>query len=73
MDLLFSAGQVARLLGLPAHRIAYAHASLALAEPGRRILNKRMYTIDEVRAVAAHFGVPLTPETDAVISGKAGL
>ena len=73
MDQLFSAGQVARLLGLPAHRISYAHASLALAEPARRILNKRMYSAAEVRAVAAHFNVPLTPEADAAISGEAAL
>ena len=71
MELLLSAGQVARLLGLPPHRLSYAHASLALEEPACRILNKRMYTGEDVRRVATHFGIAISPDHDSAIGGKA--
>ncbi len=63
MQQLLSVGQVARLLGIPPHRLSYAHASLALAEPELRIMNKRMYTTDDVNRVAEHFGVVLASGT----------
>jgi hypothetical protein len=65
MQKIYSTGQVARALGLPPHRLEYAHASQALAEPAFRFLGKRVYTPDDVRRVAGHFGVTLDGELNS--------
>ena len=70
MDKLLSTGEVARLLGLQVYQIAYAHSTGQLAEPARRILNKRMYSADDVRRVANHFGVTLPSELQVEHVGK---
>jgi MerR HTH family regulatory protein len=54
---LYSTGELARLLGVPAHRIEYAHATGHLDEPRLRFVGKRAYDGDDVRRVAAYFGV----------------
>lgn len=59
MNHTFSTGQVAKLLGLQAYRIGYAHATGQLAEPAFRFLDKRVYTEADVRRVAEHFGIDL--------------
>ncbi len=63
MPQLFSMGQLARLLDIPAHRIEYAHASGRLGEPSLRFLGKRAYDAADVRRVALHFGVTLDEAT----------
>lgn len=63
MPQLFSTGQLARLLAIPAHRIEYAHASGQLGEPGLRFLGKRAYDAADVRRVALYFGVTLDEAT----------
>lgn len=59
MEKLLSTGEVSRLLGIPVHRIAYAHSVFQVPEPACRILNKRMYSANDVRRIADHFGVTL--------------
>jgi DNA-binding transcriptional MerR regulator len=56
---VLSTGEVARLLGVPVHRIDYAHATGGLGEPLLRFLGKRVYQAQDVRRVALHFGVTL--------------
>lgn len=57
MDQSYSLSEVARLLGLQGYRIAYAHTTGAVPEPPK-FCGKRAYTLDDVRRVAAHFGIP---------------
>lgn len=63
MNTIFSTGQLARLLGIPAYKIGYAHATGRLEEPAFRFLDKRCYTAADVRRVAAHFGVTISEAT----------
>jgi DNA-binding transcriptional MerR regulator len=59
MEQLFSTGQIARLVGVPAYRIEYAHTNTGLGEPAQRVMSKRLYTLADLRRVAQHFGVEL--------------
>jgi DNA-binding transcriptional MerR regulator len=59
MQLIYSTGQVARLLGLRPYQLEYAHASRQLAEPALRFIGKRVYCADDVRRVAEHFRLKL--------------
>jgi DNA-binding transcriptional MerR regulator len=68
MDQLFSTGQVARLLGVPSYRIEYAHTNNGLGEPVQRVMNKRLYTLDDLRRVAKHFGVE--PDESLLVPGN---
>lgn len=54
---LFSTVEVARLIGVAEHRLSYAHRCGKLAEPKRRLANKRVYTTADLRRVADYFGV----------------
>lgn len=63
MNTIFSTGQVARMLSIPTYRIGYAHATGRLEEPAFRFLDKRCYSIADVRRVAAHFGVTIADTT----------
>ncbi len=69
---IFSIGDVARLLKIPAHRIAYAISSGALPEPEQRNANQRCFTSGEVQRIAKHFGVesPTPGPTTAVREGQ---
>lgn len=60
MNTIYSTGQLARLLGIPAYKIGYAHATGRLEEPAFRFLDKRCYTAADVCRVAAHFGVTIS-------------
>lgn len=60
MTTIFSTGQLARLLGIPAYKIGYAHATGRLEEPAFRFLDKRCYTAADVCRVATHFGVTIS-------------
>ena len=64
MNQIFSTGQVAKLLGLQAYRIGYAHSTGQLAEPNYRFLDKRVYSEADVARVAKYFGVDLTTEEE---------
>jgi len=66
MNTIYSTGQLARLLRIPAYKIGYAHSTGHLEEPAFRFLDKRCYTTADVRRVAAHFEV--TIEDTALIA-----
>ncbi len=70
MQQIYSIGQVAKLLNVQAYKIEYAHTSNALAEPAFRFLGKRVYTDDDVRRVAKHFGLTLGDDLEVVEAGK---
>ncbi len=61
METLFSLGQLSRLLGTKAYRIAYAHSTGAIPEP-HRFCGKRAYSAADVRLIAANFGVVIGPD-----------
>ena len=48
---------VARILGVKAHQIAYCLTTGQVAEPALRVANKRIFAEDDVRRLAAHFRV----------------
>ena len=52
---LLSTGQVARLLGIPIHRVIYAHTSGKVQEPSLWFMGKRAYSDDDVKRVATYF------------------
>jgi hypothetical protein len=58
------------IIGVPPYKIGYAHANSRLAEPAHRVMNKRLYTPDDVRRVALHFGVKLDEARLAAAGGK---
>lgn len=57
MEKCFSLKDVARLLGVQSHRVGYALSSGAVPEPGQRLGNNRVFTADDVKRLAEHFGV----------------
>lgn len=57
MQDLYSMGQVARLVGVPQHRIAYAISSGHLDEAQLFFLRKRCFTSTDLRKIAKYFGV----------------
>ena len=59
MQILFSTGQVARLLSIRSYQIDYAHSNGRLAEPPLRFLGKRAYTPADLRRVAEHFNIKI--------------
>lgn len=54
----YSTGEVARLLGVAQHKIAYAHVRGKCPEPSR-FCGKRAYSLEDVQRLAEHFGIPL--------------
>ena len=59
MEQLRSIRDCGRLIGVAPHKIAYAHTQDKLAEPKLRVANKRIYTLEDCRRVAKHFGVEI--------------
>jgi DNA-binding transcriptional MerR regulator len=57
MTEIYSLGQVARMLDLQNHRIAYALITRALPEPEQRHARQRCFTPDDVQRIAEHFKV----------------
>ncbi len=54
-DQLFSIRDCGKLVGIAAHKIAYAHSQERLAEPRFRVAGKRIYTAADVQRVAKYF------------------
>ena len=48
--------EVVRLLGIPAHRIVYAHQIGAVLEP-KRVCGRRAYAERDIMRLARHFGI----------------
>lgn len=58
-------GEVAGLLGIRPHRIAYAIASGLIQEPDLRIGHKRVFQPDDVRRLEIHFRSTLVGEGES--------
>jgi DNA-binding transcriptional MerR regulator len=54
---LFLIGDVARLLNVPPHRVAYLFITRKLPEPQLRLGNRRVFTLAEVQKVAKALGI----------------
>lgn len=61
---LFLISDVSRMLGVPAHRIAYQYMTRKLAEPALKLGNRRVFTLADVQKVAKALGRPVG-ETEA--------
>lgn len=61
MKQFYSTGEVAKLLGIPIHRISYGHSTGHFPEP-TRVFGKRAYRWAEIRTLANHFGVEVNDE-----------
>lgn len=57
MNQVYSMKEVARLLGVRPHRVGYAVSSGAVPQPSQRFGNTRVFTTEDVRRLADHFGV----------------
>ncbi len=66
---IFSIRDCGKLVGIPVHRIAYAHTQERLPEPAQRVAGKRVYTWQDCRRVASYFGVKIPDEPEAVHAG----
>ena len=51
----YSLNEVARIVGVKAHRISYAITNAFLPEPEERITNRRMFTDEDVKAAKKYF------------------
>jgi DNA-binding transcriptional MerR regulator len=56
---LYLISDVSRMLGVPAHRIAYLFMTRKLPEPQLRLGNRRMFTRSDVQRVAKALGRPI--------------
>lgn len=61
---LFLISDVSRMLGVPAHRIAYQYMTRKLPEPQLRLGNRRVFSLVDVHKVAKALGRPVG-ETEA--------
>jgi DNA-binding transcriptional MerR regulator len=52
---LLTVKDVAKLLGVQAYRIAYAITAGHVAEPQTRLLNKRLFTDEDVKRLDKYF------------------
>lgn len=53
---LYLMSDVSRMLGVPAHRIAYLFMTRKLAEPQLRLGNRRVFSRSDVQRVAKALG-----------------
>jgi hypothetical protein len=56
---LFLISDVSRMLGVPAHRIAYQYMTRKLPEPALKLGNRRVFTLADVQKVAKALGRPV--------------
>ena len=62
MKELLSLRDCARRFGIAPHELAYAHEMGYLPDVECRVAGKRIYTPQDVRRVAAYFGIELNKE-----------
>lgn len=55
MTTFFALGDVARLIKVPPHKIAYAISSGCIRDPEMRIAGKRIFTQQEAEQIGAYF------------------
>jgi DNA-binding transcriptional MerR regulator len=63
---LLTIKDVATLLGVQAYRIAYAITAGHVAEPEQRLLNKRLFSDEDVRRLETYFAAKRKRGRDAV-------
>jgi hypothetical protein len=56
---LFLISDVSRMLGVPAHRIAYQYMTRKLPEPALKLGNRRVFTLAEIHKIAKALGRPV--------------
>ncbi len=66
MKQLFSTGEVARILGIPQHRIVYAITANKVTEAKFHFLGKRCFDPNDLHRLAKHFGVTSSKEAGNV-------
>ncbi len=52
---MFSIGEVAKAINVPAHRLKYALASGTLKEPRRRLNGRRCFSVADLERVRRYF------------------
>ena len=55
MTTFFALGDVARLIKVPPHKIAYAITNGCIRDPEMRIAGKRIFTKQEAEEIGAYF------------------
>jgi hypothetical protein len=60
MTQIYLLGDVCRRLNVPHYRVSYALLTGLLPEPAERLGGKRVFTEEDVRVIAEHFGVRLS-------------
>jgi DNA-binding transcriptional MerR regulator len=61
---LYLTGDVSRMLGVRAHRIAYLFVTRKLTEPQLRLGNRRVFSRSDVQRVAKALGRPIDEQED---------
>jgi hypothetical protein len=56
---LYLISDVSRMLGVPAHRIAYQYMTRKLPEPALKLGNRRVFTLADVQRFAKALGRPV--------------
>jgi predicted site-specific integrase-resolvase len=56
----FSLKEVAKIVGVKAHRIEYALRNGYLSEPAERVTNRRIFTTADLQAALMYFAKPTT-------------
>jgi hypothetical protein len=54
----YSLKEVAKIVGVKAHRINYAITNGYLAEPAERVTNRRLFSISDLQAALVYFAKP---------------
>lgn len=70
MDHIYSIGQVGKMLGVQAYKIAYAIETGQLPEASFHFLNKRCFLEKDIRRIAEHFGVKAIIEQNTNKGGE---
>ena len=70
MEKFYSLGEVARILGLPPHRVTYLHSVGKAPEP-ERVFNTRAYRWSEIVALSKQLGVEVDGEAKRRRAGNA--
>ena len=71
MQLHFSLKDAARVLKLKPYQIAHALDVGSVPEPALRVSNRRVFRKDDLRRLAAHFGVRFQEQEPGNVEGKA--
>lgn len=54
----YSLNEVAKIVGVKAHRISYAIANGYLQEPAQRVTNRRLFSKTDLQAALLYFAKP---------------